>query len=635
MSKKEYIETTYPEKLAYIMESSQNTKRNITINVYTLSDLGEWELLMTIHDNEIVRDSFYYEENMCVGDDLEFGQTNANLLKFRTTNKISVGSHVDFIYSTGFYEKAFKEQGAGTFWNGVDIKGFDYRVNECNLVDPKAEIYEIIAYGKSDIASYEENEKTNDVFEAWKNNQLVLKDINAKLSIKGIMANIFPPSVTYEWTQGFNPSLSTAFHEMYTYETTPRHAKIAMRIYFSVLDITSDANTSGYYGAPYNVLYKLNKIFPSRAEAQYFYTLLIWYDMLQDTDGTFEHILGGLNDTLTNQDWENCMKNGFEPFVSYYVDYNDDQKPNASAFYKIIGDEEGEHEYIYPAGNLGAYTNASTQAHTTYRIVVPTRIELKEDDFVRYSVRFDAKDERTFISVSKYIINNPEDDGVIEIRKQAGKTGQGASFNTDELLKSKLEAEGKFGFFDTSGYTYDNVLNKRNVLYPQNSGIYPDNTTNRLQGMSIDKYLYSKIEIGEKTTPYGYIRVRYRGVDDEIYESTVKIGDGRNVYVMRNNALLLGYSWEYRLLRKYIEDNLSRIANYSYYPVKLSSKGLGYIQIGDEIMIETDKGWINTFVMSRTLTGDKYLKDEIVSSDMPINRNTQKWIKKVDYIERG
>lgn len=159
------------------------------------------------------------------------------------------------------------------------------------------------------------------------------------------------------------------------------------------------------------------------------------------------------------------------------------------------------------------------------------------------------------------------------------------------FLESCLELAGKFARINRS------------------SGVL-EYMTLGTEAVTVDKTMYENVWNDEYVTKeYGSINARY--LDEEGKEQIIlyKFGEGENVYYMHDNAILGSVKLSRQQIQTILEKMSVHITGISMVPFELSGQGIPYLECGDLLNIETDRGNITTYLFQREIRGEDGLQD--------------------------
>lgn len=186
------------------------------------------------------------------------------------------------------------------------------------------------------------------------------------------------------------------------------------------------------------------------------------------------------------------------------------------------------------------------------------------------------------------------------------KTIESGSLSGKTVINCICSLNGCFGHITREG-KFRFVLLPENIsglypaqdLYPSNS-LYPRHTEAALVG----KNTYRTCQYEDFLTPK-ISRLQIRNTEDDI---GAIVGSGSDEYVIEDNFLVYGKGADALQL---IADNLysviSKVA--SYRPMTMESKGNPCIEVGDAIRATTRYEVVESYILSRTLSGIQSLKD--------------------------
>ena len=139
-------------------------------------------------------------------------------------------------------------------------------------------------------------------------------------------------------------------------------------------------------------------------------------------------------------------------------------------------------------------------------------------------------------------------------------------------------------------------------------------------------------------SPIGSLKLIYKDIDLKKEQTIIySFGDGLSTYDMTNNYLLKNLAvsasdltnqtveeFVTGLLDTYFIPNIQDI---SFTPVQLESLGLPYIEAGDYLEIDDgNNGTVGTYILTRSLSGEQHLEDDIESKGGEIIGDTSRSI---------
>lgn len=155
------------------------------------------------------------------------------------------------------------------------------------------------------------------------------------------------------------------------------------------------------------------------------------------------------------------------------------------------------------------------------------------------------------------------------------------------IIESICEINGAFGHMNRAGeFDYITLPTGESITpayYVNGSGQYEDYITKPITGINA---IASTGDIG------------------------TKIGTDDNLYIIQANPLLFGLE-DTPELTTALENLLDQIKDFTYRPFAVTTYGNPMLPLGTAITIESTYKTINSFVMSRTLTGIQSMKDRI------------------------
>lgn len=186
------------------------------------------------------------------------------------------------------------------------------------------------------------------------------------------------------------------------------------------------------------------------------------------------------------------------------------------------------------------------------------------------------------------------------------KTIETVELSGKAVAMAICEINGCFGRINRNGKFEYVILPEIKFIYPQNT-LFPSN----------DLYPLGGLNDGTAISKNHYISCQYEdfkthkidGID--VWEDGESIGnvlnDGENVYVIQDNFLIYGKSTEE--LREILANLLNVISVIQYTPANILAIGNPAIDLGEPIQLSTKYKKINTYVLSRTISGIQSLKD--------------------------
>lgn len=167
-----------------------------------------------------------------------------------------------------------------------------------------------------------------------------------------------------------------------------------------------------------------------------------------------------------------------------------------------------------------------------------------------------------------------------------------------------------------------------NQEYPELSGIYPGDDI----FPGDDVFPERAGEMGDNT----YISLKYedyltQNIDklrflDEQGNVTVEVGNGENVYIVKDNFLLFGQ--ETSDLSTIANNMYSQISGIWYRPCEMHVVGNPCIETGDGLQLNTIDGkQIDTYVLHRKLKGIQSLKDVYIANGLEYRANNNNTIQ--------
>lgn len=195
-----------------------------------------------------------------------------------------------------------------------------------------------------------------------------------------------------------------------------------------------------------------------------------------------------------------------------------------------------------------------------------------------------------------------------------------------DVITAICEINGCFGHIGRNGkfkYIYL-PTDDRFGLYPSNT-LYPSDN------------LYPKDSGSERIFKSYYISCEY---EDFMTQDITKLqirqeendigciyGDGDNTYIIEDNFLVYGKSHEE--LTQIAQNLLPAMSHRTYRPANINAKGNPCYEVGDAINVSTRLELVETFILSRTLSGIQALKDTYTA------KGTEQYEEKVNSVHKS
>lgn len=169
----------------------------------------------------------------------------------------------------------------------------------------------------------------------------------------------------------------------------------------------------------------------------------------------------------------------------------------------------------------------------------------------------------------------------------------------DDIIKGFCELQGKFGFFDRSGFF--NTISLGNLQ-----------TRERIRKRDYSEIVYDD----ELTKRYGLVKCTYQNTNDETVSASYAIADDYSqdkylTYDVSNNYFVKTQKHTQAEIMVILETIGNAIEAVQYYPLELEGIGLPYVEAGDKVEIEAEDGALETVILARTLDGIQTLSDSI------------------------
>ena len=173
----------------------------------------------------------------------------------------------------------------------------------------------------------------------------------------------------------------------------------------------------------------------------------------------------------------------------------------------------------------------------------------------------------------------------------------------------KIGRNGKFKYIfleeATSGLFPSTTLYPSTSLYPQKQGFVRE-----------EKYTYYDLDYQE----YEVQSIDSLQVLDAQGNVQVTVGNGTNVYIVKDNFLLFGKSDAD--VTSIATNMFSKVSGRIYRPTKIETIGNPCLEVGDGINLETTRGvTISTYILERKLKGIQHLQDNYIADGFEARAN--------------
>ena len=205
-----------------------------------------------------------------------------------------------------------------------------------------------------------------------------------------------------------------------------------------------------------------------------------------------------------------------------------------------------------------------------------------------------------------YFCIDQEDIDLVNDNMLITKTIEPSELSGKDVINAICEINGCFGHIARNGkfkYIYL-PTDDRFGLYPSNT-LYPaDNLYPRDSGSErIFKSYYMSCEYEDFMTQE-ITKLQIRQEENDI---GCIYGSGDNTYIIEDNFLVYGKSHDE--LTEIAQRLLPAMSHRTYRPANVKAKGNPCYEVGDAINVSTKLELVETFILSRTLTGIQSLKD--------------------------
>lgn len=197
-----------------------------------------------------------------------------------------------------------------------------------------------------------------------------------------------------------------------------------------------------------------------------------------------------------------------------------------------------------------------------------------------------------------------------------------------ELQTAVYETVAEFGQLDRVTDLFSGVQLSRERLFPADD-LYPDDALYpQSVAESSFRSQYSKLwtdSVGVQTFRNLYITYKTM-VDDgqgnlreqEVIMSRVVNADGTTDYNCSDNWLFKNLIWTEQQIAAYADAMVLKMRGIKWFPFEMWAAGLPYIEVGDELEINTKDGTYTSYVLQRQLTGIQNLQDRYINGTLDI-----------------
>lgn len=248
----------------------------------------------------------------------------------------------------------------------------------------------------------------------------------------------------------------------------------------------------------------------------------------------------------------------------------------------------------------------ATNAETIEYVFV-TKITLIQGQAVKKEWNYDK--EKAISTVETFEIN-VEGTEKLELEKIT------ETVTLRNIFSSLYELRAEFGCINRITGEFRGAQLNNGALYPLESlypsdSLYPNGAV-----MRYNKAAYTELIVEEfETKKYGKIVIQYKTLDKEKNEITETYScvfdeQAENVYFVKDNWILNNRIFAKEEIQEIAEKMKERIKGIRFTPFEMEAVGIPYIETGDMIEFVDGEKTVKSYLMKRTLTGIKRLKDE-------------------------
>ena len=195
---------------------------------------------------------------------------------------------------------------------------------------------------------------------------------------------------------------------------------------------------------------------------------------------------------------------------------------------------------------------------------------------------------------------------------EISKTIEPTQISGLDVLKAICEINGCFGHIDKTGQLV--------YVQLQQTGLYPSETLYPEETLYPSEYGGDGRPVEIVSTykqPMVYEDYLVEGIDSLIIRQEendvgASVGNGENVYTIEGNFLVYGKSAADLL--NIANSILPYISGRIYRPASLDCNCMPWLEVGDALIIPTKDDVVETYLMSRTITGCQSMRDKIKST---------------------
>lgn len=321
--------------------------------------------------------------------------------------------------------------------------------------------------------------------------------------------------------------------------------------------------------------------------------------------------------------------------VSMFDQHGDGNfRPRNSAQSYILGEFDNQNHIVWIPSEIYYFKNGSA-AYPEKRAYSDTDVYMRQRSFnsggLNYE-RFVLQNSQTW-SMKKRIdtdktgfFYNPMNDAY---STEADIKRYIIPENIQKYFEGTLELKGFFGKFYRNGDFRQVRLSPRQEirgLTPSDSlvpsdTLVPRNFISSQEEYTMDDYVLDSLKTNDKKA-YMFDSIACEYIDENGNTSLATrqikndiIGDDiiLKTYTIKDNEVLKNTRINTSQMESILYTMAGNLRNVIFYPLRVTAKGLPYVEAGDKVAIEFEDTAYDTYVLRRTLSGIQDMKDEIES----------------------
>ncbi len=309
--------------------------------------------------------------------------------------------------------------------------------------------------------------------------------------------------------------------------------------------------------------------------------------------------------------WPYCMRMTYSntaltPYVEFYFQTSNDVHPAEEQSYWYYVDAELE-DYIVK--NIVYRWPDGDDCYFLEDVGTKRRPQRLTDYHVDELLRFLALDT----TEAEQVVVNPTDLADLTLR---------------EVMTATYETVAEFGQLDRTTDLFGGVQLSKERLFPADD-LYPSDDLYP-QGVAESSFRsqYSKLwtdSVGVQT--FRYLIITYKSLVDDgsgnLKEKDVTLqrtvnADGTTDYNCSDNWLFRNLVWTEAQVAEYADAMVEKMRGIKWFPFEMWAAGLPYIEVGDELEINTKDGTYTSYVLQRQMKGIQNLQDTYINGTLDV-----------------